>query len=159
MDHEHKVVRSSISDDSTLVEDLFCTRGLGRTPDLNRQPLIHHSKRHKYSEETLKRHNWSNFDHIKKRLIRALPASFVVAHLIGRWRRAPHHADIMLTHGTASLQLQPSRDALLVVDVKARQDEHTLTGERFKQAYRTLRPVLGKDGHRKAVQDLARRSG
>ena len=101
----------------------FCTRDLGRTPDLNRQPLIHHSKRHKYPEETLKRHNCS-----KKRLIRALPASFVVAHLIGGWRRAPHHADIMLTHGTASLQLQPSRDAFLVVDMEARQDEHTLAG-------------------------------
>ena len=59
---------------------------------------------------------------------RALPASFVVAHLIGRWRRAPHHADIMLTHGTESLQLQPSRDAFLVVDMEARQDEHTLAG-------------------------------
>ena len=94
-----------------------------------------------------------------ERLIRALPASFVVAHLIGRWRWAPHHADIMLTYRAVFLQLQPSRDALVVVDMEARQDEHTLAGERFQQAYRTLRPVLCKDGYRKAVHDIARRSG
>tara|TARA_B110001469_G_C9507300_1_gene252987 strand:+ start:600 stop:797 length:198 start_codon:yes stop_codon:yes gene_type:complete len=65
----------------------------------------------------------------------------------------------MLAHRTVSLQLQPSRDALLVVDMEARQNEHTLAGKRFKQAYRTLRAILGKDGHRKAVQDIARRAG